>query len=78
MESGEHGVPSVANATCGPSIAPVRASDRERTILMLSTTQQVPVEQQRLALPLGLETFPEYLEAVRGLPRASIFSPICR
>ncbi|MGQ2929340.1 MAG: N-acyl-D-amino-acid deacylase family protein, partial [Sphingopyxis sp.] len=51
MDSGEQGVTSILNANCGFSIAPVRAADRERTMLMLSTTEQIPVEQQRLALP---------------------------
>lgn len=70
MDSGEHGVTSIVNANCGFSIAPVRASDRERTMLMLSTTEQIPVEQQRLALPWNWETFPEFLETVRSLPKS--------
>lgn len=65
MDSGEQGVTTVLNANCGFSIAPVRAADRERTMLMLSTTEQVPVEQQRLALPWSWETFPEFLETLR-------------
>lgn len=70
MDSGEHGVTSILNANCGFSIAPVRASDRERTMLMLSTTEQIPVEQQRLALPWNWESFPEYLETMRALPKS--------
>ncbi|HEX7873376.1 MAG TPA: amidohydrolase family protein [Sphingobium sp.] len=70
MDSGEHGVTTILNANCGFSIAPVRAADRERTMLMLSTTEQIPVEQQRLALSWDWETFPEYLDTVRALPKS--------
>ena len=66
--SGEHGVTTVMNANCGFGIAPVRAQDRERTMLMLSTTEQVPVEQQR-TLPWDWETFPEYLDRLKALPK---------
>ncbi|WP_168072242.1 amidohydrolase family protein [Caulobacter sp. SSI4214] len=67
--SGEHGVTTILNANCGFSIAPVRPQDRERTMLMLSTTEQVPVEQQRAGLPWNWETFPEYLDRVKALPK---------
>ena len=68
-DSGEHGVTTILNANCGFSIAPVRAADRERTMLMLSTTEQIPVEQQRIAMPWDWETFPEYLQRVEALPK---------
>lgn len=67
--SGQHGVTTILNANCGFSIAPVRPADRERTMLMLSTTEQIPVEQQRSALPWDWETFPEFMERVRALPK---------
>lgn len=70
MDSGEQGVTSILNANCGFSIAPVRAADRERTMLMLSTTEQIPVEQQRLALPWNWESFPEFLDTMRALPKS--------
>ena len=70
MDSGEHGVTTILNANCGFSIAPVRPQDRERTMAMLSTTEQIPVEQQRIALSWDWETFPEYLELVRSLPKS--------
>jgi len=70
LDSGEHGVTTVLNANCGFSIAPVRNADKERIMAMLSTTEQIPVEQQRLAMPWDWETFPQYLERVNGLPKA--------
>lgn len=67
--SGQHGVTTILNANCGFSFAPVRAGDRDRTMLMLSTTEQIPVEHQKAALTWDWETFPEYLERVRALPK---------
>lgn len=68
-DSGEHGVTTVLNGNCGFSIAPVRGGDRERIMLMLSTTEQVPVEQQKLGMPWDWETFPEYMESLSRQPK---------
>ncbi|MGL3820192.1 hypothetical protein [Sphingopyxis sp. R3-92] len=37
---------------------------------MLSTTEQIPVEQQRAALPWDWETFPEFMNSLRALPKS--------
>lgn len=65
--AGENGVTTTVNANCGFGIAPVRARDRERTMQMLETTEQIPVSHQRAALPWDWESFPEYLERVKLL-----------
>lgn len=70
LDSGEHGVTTILNSNCGFGIAPARPADRERLMLMLSTTEQVPVEQQRIGLPWTWETFPEFMDALRSLPKA--------
>jgi N-acyl-D-amino-acid deacylase len=70
LDSGPQGVTSVLNANCGFSLAPVRPADRERTMTMLSTTEQIPVEQQRAALTWDWETFPEFMEKLRSLPKS--------
>lgn len=49
--AGENGVTTVVNANCGFGVAPVRERDRERTMEMLETTEQIPVSHQRAALP---------------------------
>jgi N-acyl-D-amino-acid deacylase len=67
--SGEHGVTTVLNANCGFSVAPVRAKDRERTMAMLETTEQIPAAQQRAAMPWDWETFPQYIESLARLPK---------
>lgn len=70
LDSGPQGVTSILNANCGFSIAPVRPQDRERTMAMLSTTEQIPVEQQRAALTWEWETFPEFMACLRRLPKS--------
>ena len=67
--SGEHGVTTVLNANCGFSVAPVRPKDQERTMGMLETTEQIPVEYQKAAMPWDWETFPDYLDRLRALPK---------
>ena len=67
--AGANGVTTIVNANCGFSIAPVRQEDRERTMAMLATTEQIPVNVQRAALPWDWETFPEYIARVRRLPK---------
>lgn len=70
LDSAEQGVTSVLNANCGFGLAPVKAGDRERVMLMLSTTEQIPVEQQRIGLPWTWQTFPEFVDHLRALPKA--------
>ena len=65
--AGENGVTTVVNANCGFGVAPAHSRDRERTMQMLETTEQIPVSHQRAALPWDWESFPEYLDRVRQL-----------
>lgn len=70
LDSASQGVTSVLNANCGFSIAPARPSDQERLMLMLSTTEQVPVKQQKIGLPWNWESFPEFMDRLKALPKA--------
>lgn len=67
--SGENGVTTVLNANCGFGFAPVRAADKERVMGMMETTEQIPVSHQKAAMPWDWESFPEYLERVKALPK---------
>ncbi len=67
--AGENGVTTVVNANCGFGVAPVRPRDRERAMMMLETTEQIPVSHQRAALPWDWESFPEFLERLQQLPK---------
>jgi N-acyl-D-amino-acid deacylase len=65
--AGENGVTTLVNANCGFGVAPARARDRERTMQMLETTEQIPVSHQKAALPWDWENFPDYLARVAQL-----------
>jgi N-acyl-D-aspartate/D-glutamate deacylase len=65
--AGENGVTTVVNANCGFGLAPVRERDKDRTMQMLETTEQIPVAHQRAALPWDWESFPQYLARIEGL-----------
>ncbi|MFV8816657.1 N-acyl-D-amino-acid deacylase family protein [Haliea sp. E17] len=67
--SGENGVTTVVNANCGFGVAPAKPEDRERTMQMLETTEQIPVAHQRSALPWDWESFPDYLTRIRTLDK---------
>jgi N-acyl-D-amino-acid deacylase len=64
-----HGTTTVVAANCGFGYAPVRAQDRERIMLMMKNTEQIPLETQRVAMNWSWETFPQWMEHLRALPK---------
>ena len=64
-----NGVTSSIITNCGFGYAPVRAEMRERTMAMMETTEQVPLSAQQAVLPWSWETFPEWLEHLRSIPK---------
>lgn len=69
LDAGRNGVTTVVNANCGFGFAPVRPEDAERTRLMMSTTEQIPVEHQRAAMPWDWESFPDWMDRMQSLPK---------
>jgi len=67
--SGWHGGTTVAVCNCGFGFAPCRESDRDRYMQMMENTEQVPLEAMRTALPWTWETFPEWMEHMKQLPK---------
>jgi N-acyl-D-aspartate/D-glutamate deacylase len=67
--SGENGVTTVVAGNCGFAFAPCRPADRERSMLMMETTEQVPMLQMKKALSWEWETFPEWMAHLRSLPK---------
>jgi N-acyl-D-aspartate/D-glutamate deacylase len=65
--SGWHGNTTVAVGNCGFGFMPCRASDRDRYMLMMENTEQIPLEAMRTALPWSWETFPEWMAHMRRL-----------
>jgi N-acyl-D-amino-acid deacylase len=67
--SGWHGNTSFVVGNCGFGFMPCRPTDRERYMLMMENTEQVPLAAMREALPWTWESFPEWMEHMKRLPK---------
>jgi N-acyl-D-aspartate/D-glutamate deacylase len=67
--SGWHGNTSFVVGNCGFGFMPCRPADRERYMLMMENTEQVPATAMRTALPWTWESFPEWMEHMKQLPK---------
>lgn len=67
--SGYHGMTTAVVSNCGFGFAPCKQdrATQERYMGMMETTEQIPTAALREALPFTWESFPEWLEVVRGL-----------
>jgi N-acyl-D-amino-acid deacylase len=64
-----HGTTTVVMANCGFGYAPCRAEHRERNMLMMLNTEQIPLETQKAVLQWDWETFPEWMAHLRAQPK---------
>lgn len=67
--SGYHGMTTAVVSNCGFGFAPCK-QDRavqERYMGMMETTEQIPAAALREALPFSWESFPEWLDVIKGL-----------
>ncbi len=67
--SGENGVTTVILGNCGFGFAPCKPENRDRTMRMMEYTEEVPFIQMEEALPWTWETFPEWLDHLKALPK---------
>jgi N-acyl-D-amino-acid deacylase len=67
--SGWHGVTSVVVGNCGFGFSPCHKADRERYMLMMENTEQVPLDAMRAALPWDWESFPEWIASIRKIKK---------
>ena len=67
--SGWHGVTSVVVGNCGFGFSPCRKADRERYMLMMENTEQVPLGAMRTALPWDWESYPEWIASIRSIKK---------
>jgi N-acyl-D-amino-acid deacylase len=67
--SGWHGVTSLVLGNCGFGFAPVRPAERERSLLMMTRTEQIPYESMVAGMPWNWETFPEWLQNLQNIPK---------
>ena len=67
--SGWHGVTSVVLGNCGFGFAPCKPADKDRALIMMTRTEQIPYDSMIEGMPWQWETFPEWLDAVQKLPK---------
>jgi N-acyl-D-aspartate/D-glutamate deacylase len=64
-----HGVTTVVQGNCGFGLAPMRPDDRQAIMETLQLVEQMSLATLRAGIPWGFETFPQYVEALRHLPK---------
>jgi N-acyl-D-aspartate/D-glutamate deacylase len=67
--SGWHGVTSVVLGNCGFGFAPVKPADRDRSLLMMTRTEQIPYESMKAGMKWNWVTFPEWLDNLQRIPK---------
>jgi N-acyl-D-amino-acid deacylase len=67
--SGWHGVTSLVLGNCGFGFAPVKPAERDRALLMMTRTEQIPYESMKEGMAFTWETFPEWLDNLERIPK---------
>jgi N-acyl-D-aspartate/D-glutamate deacylase len=67
--SGWHGVTSLVLGNCGFGFAPVKPDERDRALLMMTRTEQIPYESMKEGMPWRWETLPQWLDNLETLPK---------
>jgi N-acyl-D-amino-acid deacylase len=67
--SGWHGVTSIVLGNCGFGFAPVKPAYRERALLMMTRTEQIPYASMKEGMKWRWESFPEWLDNLQRLPK---------
>ncbi len=65
-----HGVTTVVMGNCGFTLAPARADERALVVRNLERAEDIDGKAMAAGIGWSWETFPQYLEAVAGLPKA--------
>ena len=67
--SGWHGVTSVVLGNCGFAFVPVKPADRDRALMVMTRTEQIPYESMKAGMPWKWETLPQWLDTLEALPK---------
>jgi N-acyl-D-aspartate/D-glutamate deacylase len=65
-----HGVTTVVMGNCGVGFAPVRPGAQDFLIQLMEGVEDIPGTALSEGITWGWETFPEFLDALEGMPRA--------
>lgn len=74
-----HGTTTIVMGNCGFGYAPCHPADRDRYMWMMVNTEQIPFDSQRVSLPWTWETFPEWMEHLKTIPKGinvAMFLPL--
>ena len=69
-----HGVTSAVMGNCGFTLAPVRAEERALVVRNLERAEDIDPAALAAGIDWGVETFPQYLDAVDRLPKGINFA----
>lgn len=73
LPSSIHGVTTCAMGSCGVGFAPVKPSDHERLIELMEGVEDIPGAALSEGIRWGWESFPEYMDALDGMPHTIDF-----
>jgi N-acyl-D-aspartate/D-glutamate deacylase len=65
-----HGVTTAVMGNCGFTLAPARSSERDLVVRNLERSEDISAEAMAEGIDWTWETFPQFLDAVEGLPKA--------
>lgn len=68
-----HGVTTAVLGSCGVGFAPCRPEDHERLIALMEGVEDIPGSALAEGLSWNWETFPEYMDALDGIPHTIDF-----
>ena len=69
-----HGVTSVVMGNCGVGFAPLRENEEERLISLMEGVEDIPGSVLAEGIDFTWETFPEYMDAIDGIPHSIDFA----
>ena len=61
-----HGITTTVMGNCGVGFAPCRPQDRAFVVALMEGVEDIPAEQLNAGLPWTWQSFPEYLDTLRG------------
>ena len=76
--SGWHGVTSLVLGNCGFGFAPVAPENRDRMMLSMSRVEAIPYDAMKRGMLWDWVTFPEWLDTLQRIPKASMSFPTSR
>jgi N-acyl-D-aspartate/D-glutamate deacylase len=71
LPSTAHGVTTAVLGSCGIGFAPARPEHHDRLVALMEGVEDIPGTALSEGLPWNWTSFPEYLDALAGMPRAA-------